>query len=248
MPIFLYLLFLVLPFFGTAQEYVFVSIETDYGTIVVKLANETPVHRDNFIHLIRQHYFDTTLIHRVVPRFVIQGGDPDSIFTTPSDTNVLKTQRLMPEFHPTLFHKKGAFCMGRDDNPLRASFYSQFYIVQGRTYTDAGLDSLERFRMQGRKISQERRQVYKTIGGTPSLDERYTVFGEVVQGLDVVDTIANVKAIKETPVQPIRMKLRLLKNRKAKKLEKQSNIIHLSSNSICLNFSSPLVTSNNYST
>jgi cyclophilin family peptidyl-prolyl cis-trans isomerase len=220
MRLFLYLFFLALPLFSLAQKPVYASIETDYGTIIVKLSNETPVHRDNFIRLVGQHYFDTTLFHRVVPRFVIQGGDPDSIFITPADTNVLKAQRMMPEFHPSLFHKKGAFCMGRDDNPLQASFFTQIYIVQGKVYTDAGLDSLEQFRMQGRKISPERRAVYKTIGGTPTLDEHYTVFGEVVQGLDVVDKIAAVKAVRETPVQPVRMKIRLLKKREVKKLEK----------------------------
>lgn len=220
MRIIIYLLFSLSCFPSRAQKHVFVSIETNYGVIVVKLANVTPVHRDNFVRLVRDHYFDTTLFHRVVPNFVIQGGDPDSLFTTPADTNLLKAQRLMPEFHPALFHKRGALAMGSDDNPLKASFFSQFYIVQGHKFTDAQLDSVEQKRLQGRKISSEKRAVYKTIGGTPQLDGNYTVFGEVVQGLDVVDAIANVRAVKQVPQTRIWMKMKLLKRQKARKLEK----------------------------
>jgi cyclophilin family peptidyl-prolyl cis-trans isomerase len=219
MRVFLFLLFLNITVTGLSQKHVYASIETDYGTMIIKLANETPRHRDNFIRLVQEGYFDTTVFHRVVPGFVIQGGDPDSLFITPSDTTVLKTQRLLPEFHPSLFHKKGAFCMGRDDNLLQASFFTQFYIVQGRTYTDSGLDSLEQFRMKGRKINPERREVYKSKGGIPRLDEKYTVLGEVVQGLDVVDSISNVMAVSETPVKPVRMKIKLLNKRKAQRLE-----------------------------
>ena len=92
------------------QKNNYASIKTSYGTIIVKLANETPLHRDNFINLVRQKYFDKTQIHRVVPRFVIQGGDPDSIFTTPSDTNELKSQRLQAEFPPFIISQ--ARCTG----------------------------------------------------------------------------------------------------------------------------------------
>lgn len=221
MRLFFYLLFLALPFCGSAQRHAYVSIETDYGTMVVRLANETPHHRDNFTGRVRDQYFDTTLFHRVIPRFVIQGGDPDSLFPALSDTAALKAQRLAPEFHPALFHKRGAVGMGSDDNPLKASFFTQFYIVQGRTYTDAGLDSLERGRMKGQKISPQRRGVYQTVGGLPWLDERYTIVGQVVQGLEVVDAIAGVQTIKDQPVQPVHMKVRLLTKRAARKLERR---------------------------
>jgi peptidyl-prolyl cis-trans isomerase B (cyclophilin B) len=205
-------------FSATAQQPIFVSIKTNYGTMIAKLADEAPVHRDNFARLARKHYFDKTYFHRVVPRFVIQGGDPDSIFTTPSDTNVLKANRLMPEFHPALFHKRGALAMGSDDNVLKASFFTQFYIVQGRKYTDAEMDSVEKKRLQGRKINAERREIYKTIGGTPQLDGNYTVFGEIVKGMEVVDAIAAVEAVAQVPRERIGMKVRVLKKAKARKL------------------------------
>lgn len=203
-----------------AQNHTYVSIETNHGTMIVQLANETPAHRDNFIRLVRSHFFDKTFFHRVVPRFVIQGGDPDSILSTPADTNRLKAERIMPEFPPNLFHKRGALGMGSDDNIFKASFFTQFYIVVGRTYTDAEMDSVEKKRLQGRRISNERRAVYKTMGGTPQLDGNYTIFGEVVRGFDVVDHIANTAAVKTIPVEPIWMKLKLLKKRKARKLER----------------------------
>jgi peptidyl-prolyl cis-trans isomerase B (cyclophilin B) len=201
-----------------AQEQVFVEIKTSLGSIILKLANETPHHRDNFRRLVKQKYFDRTEFNRAVPRFVIQGGDPDSILTTPSDTNVLKKERIMPEFHPALFHKRGALGMGSDDNSYKASFFTQFYIVTGRTWTDAQLDTLERTRLKGKKILPERRAVYKAIGGSPHLDDNYTVFGEVVRGMDVVDRISNLPTTKQILVEPVKMKLRLLKKKEVRKL------------------------------
>lgn len=197
----------------------FVSIDTRLGTIIVRLSNETPAHRDNFIKLVKDRYFDTTLFHRVVPNFVIQGGDPDSLFTTPTDTVILKQQRLLPEFRETLFHKRGAFGAGRDDNSLKASLFSQFYIVQGRSVTDADLDALEK--KKGIKIPATNRAVYKAVGGLPRLDGDYTIFGEVVQGMEVVDAIAAVAAYKELPLEPVRLKVTVLKKRQARRLQKR---------------------------
>lgn len=211
-------LMVFISFASFSQKHNYVSIETNYGTMIVKLANETPAHKDNFIRLVRAHYFNQTLFHRVIPRFVIQGGDPDSILTTPADTNKLKVERIMPEFPQDLFHKRGALGMGSDDNIFKASFFTQFYIVVGRKYTDAEMDSVEKKRLLGRRISAERREVYKTIGGTPQLDGNYTIFGEVVRGLDIVDRIANANAVKTIPVDPIWMKLKLLKKSKARRL------------------------------
>jgi peptidyl-prolyl cis-trans isomerase B (cyclophilin B) len=207
---------------GTAQKGVsFVSIDTRLGTIIIRLYAETPIHRNNFIKLVKERYFDTTLFHRVVPNFVIQGGDPDSLFTTPTDTNVLKMQRLMPEFNDALFHKCGALGAGRDDNPLKASLFSQFYIVQGRPVTDTDMDAVEKRKGAGFKISPDKRAVYKSVGGLPRLDGDYTIFGEVVQGMEVVDAIAILPAYKELPLEPVRLKLTVLKRKQAKQLQRR---------------------------
>ena len=206
---------------AAAQRPAYVSIETRLGTIIVQLSNATPAHRNNFIKLVKDKYFDTTLFHRVVPDFVIQGGDPDSLFITPRDTNVLKQQRLLPEFSESLFHKRGALGAGRDDNPLKASLFSQFYIVQGRPVTDADMDAVERRKGNGYRISPAKRAVYKATGGLPRLDGDYTIFGEVVQGMEVVDAIAVLPAFRELPLEPVQLKLTVLKRRQAKHLEKR---------------------------
>lgn len=204
-----------------AQRPTYVSIETRLGVIVVRLSDATPAHRDNFIKLVKERYFDTTLFHRVVPNFVIQGGDPDSLFITPTDTAILKQQRLLPEFSEGLFHKRGALGAGRDDNPLKASLFSQFYIVQGRPVTDADMDAVEKRKGGGFRISPAKRAVYKALGGLPRLDGDYTIFGEVVKGLEVVDAIAVLPAYKELPLEPVRLTLTVLKRRQAKRLHKQ---------------------------
>lgn len=219
-PIF-YAAFLLLSAAAAAQQHSYASITTKYGSIIIKLSNLTPRHRDNFKKLVHDRYFDTTLFHRVVPNFVIQGGDPDSLFTTPKDTVILKRQRLMPEYHENLFHKRGALGMGRDDNPLEANFFTQIYIVQGRVWTDAEMDALEQKVGNGYKIGETKRAVYRTLGGQPRLDGDYTIFGEVVSGMHIVDTIANVKAFKELPVDPVHIKIRMLKKKAARKMERE---------------------------
>ena len=105
---------------------------------------------------------------------------------------------------PTLFHKKGVLAAARGDNPEKASSGSQFYIVQGKKFTDAGLDSVETFRLKGKKLPAEHREVYKTLGGVPHLDQNYTVFGEVVKGLEVVDKIAATPTTKTPPDRPVK--------------------------------------------
>ncbi|HEY0245464.1 MAG TPA: peptidylprolyl isomerase [Mucilaginibacter sp.] len=175
------------------QKEQFVKIETGQGSCIIKLYNETPVHRDNFIRLAKSHYFDATTFNRILKGFVIQGGDPDSLY---DKSKTLKPEQkwIGPEFNTALYHKRGAVAMGRDDNAAKQSFTTQFYIVDGRTYTDAQLDAIEK--KHGTVISPAQRQVYRTIGGTPSLDQNYTVFGEIVKGMDLIDKLVAEKVNK----------------------------------------------------
>jgi len=175
-----------------------VEIITTKGIIIFRLSDSTPLHRDNFLRLSKTGYYDSLLFHRVIRSFMIQTGDPDSRQGHPgkpmSQGGSGGPSYLIPaEFRSSLFHKKGALAAARqgdDVNPSKSSSGSQFYIVQGKTFTDAGLDSLETGRLKGRKIPAEFRSVYKTLGGAPHLDQNYTVFGEVIKGLEVVDSIA----------------------------------------------------------
>lgn len=193
-----------------------VRIVTNYGTIVVELYDQTPQHRKNFIQLVRRHFYDSLLFHRVIRNFMIQGGDPTSkrarAGAALGDGDVGYT--IPAEFDTTLFHVRGALAAARDDNPAKASSGCQFYIVEGKRYTDAELDVLERTRLKGKKIPFSHRQVYKTVGGTPWLDMNYTVFGKVLTGMDVVDAIAGVKTDgNNRPLSDVRMlKVRVVKN------------------------------------
>ncbi len=202
-----------------------VRLTTDSGVIVIRLYDKTPLHRDNFIKLVQEHYFDSLLFHRVIQTFMIQGGDPDSKHAQPGQMlgNGGPGYTIPAEFDTSLFHKKGVIAAAREGdqvNPTKASSGSQFYIVQGKIYSDVEMDQFE----IGRHISipLSHRQVYKTIGGTPQLDMNYTVFGEVESGLDVVDKIAStakdqnnrplkdihmmMEIIPEPPVMPVKMK------------------------------------------
>jgi cyclophilin family peptidyl-prolyl cis-trans isomerase len=172
-----------------------VELVTSKGTMILRLSDSTPLHRDNFIKLVKQKYYDSILFHRVIRAFMVQAGDPNSKQSVPGQQlgNGGPGYTVPAEFRPALFHKKGTLAaarMGDDVNPLKASSGSQFYIVQGRVFSDAGLDSVETFRLNGRKLPAEHRAVYKTLGGSPHLDQNYTVFGEVVRGLNIIDSIA----------------------------------------------------------
>ena len=189
-----------------------VQLETTKGTMVIRLSDSTPLHRDNFIRLVKKGFYDSIVFHRVIQNFMIQAGDPNS--KQASDTQRLGSggpgYTVPAEFRPSLFHQKGVIAaarMGDDVNPQKASSGSQFYIVQGKIFTDAGLDSVETIRLK-RKIPQEHREVYKTVGGTPHLDQNYTVFGAVVRGLNVIDSIASTatnRQLGDRPVQNVRI-------------------------------------------
>lgn len=200
-----------------------IELLTDSGKIVLRLSDSTPLHRDNFIKLVKAHFYDGILFHRVINRFMIQAGDPKSKKAAKGEDlgDGGPAYTLPAEIIPSMFHHKGVLAaarMGDNVNPMRESSASQFYIVQGKTFTDNTLDSVETYRLKGRKIPEEYREVYKTLGGAPHLDLSYTIFGEVISGLEVVDKIASIKTSgKEGGDRPLEdihiVKIKLIKRR-----------------------------------
>ena len=189
-----------------------VKITTDSGVMVIRLYNKTPQHRDNFIKLASEHFFDSLLFHRVIQGFMIQGGDPQSKYAQPGQMLGMGDvgYTIPAEFDTSLFHKKGALAAARTPNPAKASSGCQFYIVQGNKLTDADLNNMEM--QKGIKYSAAQRNTYKTIGGTPFLDMDYTVFGEVEIGLEVIDKISSVpKGPGDRPLADVRMKIEVIK-------------------------------------
>jgi len=175
-----------------------VKISTDYGDMVIKLYNETPKHRDNFIKLAKEGFYNGTIFHRVIKSFMIQGGDPESKNAVAGAMygNGGPGYTIPAEFNKNLFHKKGALAaarLGDGQNPEKASSGSQFYIVQGKKYSNLEINTLEQ--RMGIKIPSKQKEAYMTVGGTPFLDRNYTVFGEVIEGMDVIDKIAAVKTL-----------------------------------------------------
>ena len=171
----------------------FVVIETNKGSIKIEVFNDVPQHAANFLKLAKEGFYDSLLFHRVIPSFMIQGGDPDSK-NAPSKQmlgNGDLGYKVPAEFKlPTYYHKKGALAAARDNNPEKASSGCQFYIVVGKIFTDADLNNMEQ---RGHfKYSEQARTDYKTIGGTPHLDGDYTVYGQVVTGQEIVDAISLV--------------------------------------------------------
>lgn len=188
----------------------YVLIETSYGNMTVKLYDETPLHRDNFVKLVREGFYDGLLFHRVINRFMIQGGDPNSKDAKPGEMlgNGTLGYRVPAEFNPQLIHKKGVLAAARDNNPEKASSACQFYLVQGQVWDAA---TLQRF---GKAYTPEQIEAYTTVGGTPHLDMEYTVFGEVVEGLEVIDKIAAVKTgPMDRPLEDVKMKITLIENK-----------------------------------
>jgi cyclophilin family peptidyl-prolyl cis-trans isomerase len=173
-----------------------VELVTSRGTMVIRLSDSTPLHRDNFIKLVNQHFYDGLLFHRVMSQFMVQTGDPKSKTAKPGEAlgQGSPGYTIHAEMRAGLFHKKGALAAARtpdDINPTRESNGSQFFLVHGRVYDDNDLNQVEA-RLNGYKIPAAHREVYKTIGGSPSLDQKYTIFGEVIKGIDVIDSIAAV--------------------------------------------------------
>lgn len=216
------LVFLSLTVFAAKPKHQFVRISTDKGSCVVLLYNQTPLHRDNFVKITQEGKLSETLFHRVIKSFMIQGGDPDSKTAKPGQAlgDGDWGYTVPAEFRDSLYHKKGVIAAARDDIPSKASSACQFYLAQGKVFTDEQLDLLEQNKLK-RKIPTWQREVYKTLGGIPHLDQNYTVFGEVVQGIEMIDTIAAVKTgAADRPVEDVRMTVTVLKKKEAKKLEK----------------------------
>ena len=202
-------------FLAHSQERVKVKISTKYGDMVAELYDETPIHRDNFIKLVKEGFYDGTLFHRVIPGFMIQGGDPASKDDTPNTKigNGGPGYTLPAEFNPQFFHKKGVLAaarMGDAVNPNKESSGSQFYIVEGQVYDNNTIDLFAK--RMGVELSLAQKKAYTTVGGTPHLDANYTVFGELVEGLEIISKISNVTRDKNNlPTDKVIMNISIVK-------------------------------------
>ena len=196
-----------------------VKFSTTMGDITVRLSDLTPGHRDNFLQLTDEGYFDGLLFHRVIGDFMIQGGDPRTRNIKGSEFDVEGEETGNPRYweqipaeinFPQLYHRRGALAAAREGdfvNPERKSSRTQFYIVWGRTFDAEQLSRMEqRLAMQGITLPENIREAYMNEGGTPHLDGQYTVFGEVVEGLEIVDKIQSVATDdKDRPVEDVRI-------------------------------------------
>lgn len=191
-----------------------IKIITPYGKMILALSDETPAYRDNFIKLVKKHFYDGLLFHRVIKSFMIQGGDPDSRNAKPGELlgNGDVGYTIPATFKTDLFHQKGALAAARegdDVNPAKASSGCQFYIVQGKKYTSGQLDQIET--RTGHHFTAEQKKIYETIGGTPFLDGSYTVFGQLIKGMNVLDKIASAPTDEnDRPKKDIPMKIRIV--------------------------------------
>lgn len=248
---------------GASVQEQLVEMTTNYGKMTIKLSDDTPLHRDNFIKLVKSKAYDSLLFHRVIENFMIQGGDPESKH---AKSGALLGEgdleyAIEGEFRPNLFHKKGALATAREDNLDRSSSAMQFFIVQGKVFNDSLLDAVQKrintliarhhvinkdttlfnafvsayekenmnlvkslndsimtlsenySDYEAYVIPESHRDVYKTIGGTPHLDQNYTVFGEVIDGLEIIDSIAKVRTDEnDRPIDDVRiLSVRLVK-------------------------------------
>ncbi len=195
-----------------------VEITTEYGVMIARLYDSTPFHRDNFIKLVQEKFYDSLLFHRVIKNFMLQGGDPTS---KNADSTVslgggsAPGERIPAEFRPNFFHKKGALAAARDDNREKASSNCQFYIVQGNKIDTAQLNQVYNQKVKNNNpnfvYSKQQKEIYQRIGGTPFLDQNYTVFGEVISGLNIIDKIAAIPTQPgDRPIKNVIMKIRLL--------------------------------------
>ena len=191
------------------DPYTYAEIGTEFGTMKVMLYNTTPKHRDNFIKLANEGFYDGLLFHRVMPNFMAQGGDPDSRNAPAGQRLGMGGPGYQIEAEIGAPHIRGALAAARNNNPQKMSSGSQFYIVQGSPITD---DQLAQMEQKGLVYNEAQKQLYKEIGGSPFLDGEYTVFGEVVEGIEVVDKINAVQRDgNDRPLQDIKMTVKILK-------------------------------------
>lgn len=204
---------------GAMPDLAKVKIKTKFGDMTVALYNETPLHRDNFLKLAEQKFYDGLIFHRCIRNFMIQGGDPGSRGAAMSQMlgNGGPGYTTPAEFRPNLIHKKGALAAARQGdqvNPKKESSGSQFYIVQGQLWNEMQLGQLEvtiGSVMPGFKYTDEQKQIYKTQGGTAQLDMNYTVFGEIIEGLSIVDSIASQPTARgDRPLQDVIMNMEVI--------------------------------------
>jgi cyclophilin family peptidyl-prolyl cis-trans isomerase len=194
-----------------------VTISTQFGDMQLVLFDETPKHKANFLKLAEEGFYNGTLFHRVIDGFMIQGGDPDSKKAKPGDPlgEGDLGYTIPAEFNDNLFHKKGVIAAARDNNPQKASSASQFYLAQGKVFKEEDFAAVER--RTGRPVPAAHKDVYKTIGGVPHLDQNYTVYGIVIKGLEVIDKIARQpKDARDRPAKDIPMNVSVKKMRKKK--------------------------------
>lgn len=190
-----------------------IKVETQFGDMIFELYNSTPKHRDNMIKLANEGYYNDLLFHRVIKGFMVQGGDPDSRDAAPEQRLGTGGPGYKVDAEIGAPHFKGTLAAARQGgpvNPEKQSSGSQFYIVQGRVVSDQELNAHES--SKGITYSDAQRAKYKEIGGTPMLDMEYTVFGEIVTGMDVIDKIAAVQtAPGDRPVSDVKMKVSVVK-------------------------------------
>lgn len=176
---------------------------TNKGNITIMLYDETPKHRDMFLKQVKKGAYKNAEFNRVIKDFVSQGGELDDTILNREKRDPKKLAPRFPaELRSELFHKKGTLGAGRDDNPAKAAYFTQIYLVAGKKQTDAQLDVIEQ--KKHRKIPASQREVYKTIGGTPHLDGDYTIFGEITEGMEIADAINSVATDKnDVPLSPV---------------------------------------------
>lgn len=195
-----------------------VTLKTKYGTTHLVLFDDTPLHKANFIKLVEKKFYDSLLFHRIIDGFMIQGGDPESKTAQPNQRlggGGGNLDRIPYEFKTNHVHKKGALAAARDNNPEKKSSACQFYIVQGKKMTDDEVTLIAQ--RNGMDYTTQQRAEYMILGGTPQLDNSYTVFGETIDNLDLIDTIAKQpKDSADRPKEDIKISMTVKKMRKKK--------------------------------
>jgi cyclophilin family peptidyl-prolyl cis-trans isomerase len=195
-----------------------VTLKTKFGIIHLVLFDDTPLHKANFVKLVNQKFYDSLMFHRIIDGFMIQGGDPDSKTAKPKQRlggGGGNLERIPYEFKQNHVHRKGALAAARDANPEKKSSACQFYIVHGKKLTDDEITAAAQ--RNGMNYTTQQRAEYMILGGTPRLDNAYTVFGEVIDNLDLIDTIAKQpKDETDRPKEDIKMSMTVKKMRKKK--------------------------------